>query len=988
MILRDDGERVGGCVFWGTQNRGKRGLDVIRRQGATIVLWILLLFWAPLGAVAQGWQPLAQSINKSAGDPRAYQAIRLDNGMKVVLVSDPQAPNALAALALPVGSLDDPDSQLGLAHYLEHMVLMGSKRFPQPDNLSEFLKKHGGSYNASTAAYRTAYYLQVENDALAPALDRLADAIAEPLLDKGNADRERHAVNAELTLARSRDGLRMEQVSAETLNPAHPSARFSGGNLETLRDKPGSSLHQQLVAFYQRYYSANLMVGLIYGNQPLPALASLAASSFGRIPNRHATVAPIAVPVVTPAQQGIIIHYVPAQPRRMLRIEYRIPNDSAAFRSKTDTYISYLIGNRSKNTLSDWLQRQGLAESISAGADPMADRNGGVFNINVALTEKGVAERGRVIAAVYDYLRLLRTQGIKQSYFDEIAHVLALDFRYPSVTRDMGYVEWMVDMMLRVPVEHVLDAPYLADRFDPKAIAARLDSMTPQRARIWFIGPDEPHNKMAYFVDAPYQVERITPTLLARWQRDGRDISLSLPALNPYIPDNFTLIKPVSPAPTYPQPIVSRPGLRALYMPSRYFADEPKADITLALRNPLDSDDPRGQVLFALTDYLAGLALDQLSYQASVGGIGFSTGYSDGLLISASGFTQRLPQLLSALLEGYAGFTPTADQLAQAKSWYSQQLDAADKAKAFDMAMQPVRALSSVPYAERAARRAMLPSITLDDILAYRQRLISAATPDLMVVGNLSADQVRLLADRISAQLRCSGTHWWYGRDVVVGGASLATLDRSGSSSDSALAAVYVPTGYDEIQGMARSQLLSQILQPWFYDRLRTQEQLAYALFVFPTPVGRQWGLAFLLQSSSRAPDYLYGRYQAFYAQAEQRLAALSEADFSQYRGALVTQLRQRPQTLSEEADRFQGDFARGNLTFDTRDKLIAALEGLTRADLQRFFRQAVLAPQGLALLSQVLGQSTQGQYAQPAGWVRYPDASALQKTLKIEVTR
>lgn len=138
-----------------------------------------------------------------------------------------------------------------------------------------------------------------------------------------------------------------------------------------------------------------------------------------------------------------------------------------------------------------------------------------------------MAERGRVIAAVYDYLRSLRTQGIKQSYFDEIAHVLALDFRYPSVTRDMGYVEWMVDMMLRVPIEHVLDAPYLADRFDPKAIAARLDSMTPQRARIWFIGPDESHNKMAYFVDAPYQVERITPTQLSRWQRDGRDISVA-----------------------------------------------------------------------------------------------------------------------------------------------------------------------------------------------------------------------------------------------------------------------------------------------------------------------------------------------------------------------------------------------------------------------------------------------------------------------------
>ncbi len=55
---------------------------------------------------------------------------------------------------------------------------------------------------------------------------------------KKYADRERNAVNAELTMARTRDGMRMAQVSAETINPAHPGSRFSGGNLETLSDKP------------------------------------------------------------------------------------------------------------------------------------------------------------------------------------------------------------------------------------------------------------------------------------------------------------------------------------------------------------------------------------------------------------------------------------------------------------------------------------------------------------------------------------------------------------------------------------------------------------------------------------------------------------------------------------------------------------------------------------------------------------------------------
>ena len=43
---------------------------------------------------------------------------------------------------------------------------------------------------------------------------------------------------------------------------------------------------------------------------------------------------------------------------------FRIANDSDLFRSKTDTLISYLLGNRSKNTLNDWLQQQGLADGL------------------------------------------------------------------------------------------------------------------------------------------------------------------------------------------------------------------------------------------------------------------------------------------------------------------------------------------------------------------------------------------------------------------------------------------------------------------------------------------------------------------------------------------------------------------------------------------------------------------------------------------------
>ncbi|MBJ8728734.1 pitrilysin [Citrobacter koseri] len=784
----------------------------------------LLLFvalWAPLSQADTGWQPLAETIRKSEKDTRQYQAIRLDNDMVVLLVSDPQAVKSLSALVVPVGSLEDPDEHQGLAHYLEHMSLMGSKKYPQPDSLAEYLKMHGGSHNASTAPYRTAFYLEVENDALSGAVDRLADAIAAPLLDKKYAERERNAVNAELTMARTRDGMRMAQVSAETINPAHPGSRFSGGNLETLSDKPGNPVQQALQAFHEKYYSANLMKAVIYSNKPLPELARIAAETYGRVPNKNIKKPEITVPVVTDAQKGIIIHYVPALPRKVLRVEFRIDNNSAQFRSKTDELVTYLIGNRSPGTLADWQQK---------------------------------------------------AQGI----------------------------------------------------------------------------------------------------------------ALSLPELNPYIPDDFTLIKPEKEYP-HPELIVDEPDLRVVYAPSRYFASEPKADVSVILRNPKAMDSARNQVMFALNDYLAGIALDQLSNQASVGGIGFSTNANNGLMLNANGYTQRLPQLFQALLEGYFSYTATEEQLEQAKSWYAQMMDSAEKGKAYDQAIMPAQMLSQVPYFQRDERRKLLPSITLKEVMAYRDTLKAGARPEFLVIGNMREAQVKTMARDIQQQLGANGSEWCRNKDVLVDKKQSVIFEKAGSSTDSALAAVFVPTGYDEYASSAYSAMLGQIVQPWFYNQLRTEEQLGYAVFAFPMSVGRQWGMGFLLQSSDKQPSYLWERYKAFFPTAEAKLRAMTPEEFAQIQQAIIAQMLQAPQTLGEEASKLSKDFDRGNMRFDSRDKIVAQIKLLTPQKLADFFHQAVVEPQGMAILSQVSGsQNGKAEYVRPENWKVWENVSALQQTLPL----
>ena len=508
--------------------------------------------------------------------------------------------------------------------------------------------------------------------------------------------------------------------------------------------------------------------------------------------------------------------------------------------------------------------------------------------------------------------------------------------------------------------------------------------MTPQNARIWYISPKEPHNKTAYFVDAPYQVDKISEQTFADWQKKAANIALSLPELNPYIPDDFSLIKSEKKY-DHPELIVDESNLRVVYAPSRYFASEPKADVSLILRNPKAMDSARNQVMFALNDYLAGLALDQLSNQASVGGISFSTNANNGLMVNANGYTQRLPQLFQALLEGYFSYTATEDQLEQAKSWYNQMMDSAEKGKAFEQAIMPAQMLSQVPYFSRDERRKILPSITLKEVLAYRDALKSGARPEFMVIGNMTEAQATTLARHVQKQLGADGSEWCRNKDVVVDKKQSVIFEKAGNSSDSALAAVFVPTGYDEYTSSAYSSLLGQIVQPWFYNQLRTEEQLGYAVFAFPMSVGRQWGMGFLLQSNEKQPSYLWERYKAFFPTAEAKLRAMKPEEFAQIQQAVITQMLQAPQTLGEEASKLSKDFDRGNMRFDSRDKIVAQIKLLTPQKLADFFHQAVVEPQGMAILSQISGsQNGKAEYVHPEGWKVWENVSALQQTMPL----
>jgi insulysin len=158
--------------------------------------------------------------------------------------------------------MSDPADTQGIAHFLEHMLFMGTEKFPDENEYSKYLNAHGGSSNAYTDSEDTVYYFDVNQEHLQGALDRFAQFFISPLFTEGATGREMNAVDAENAKNQQTDVWRLMQLKKSLARPDHPYHNFGTGNLETLKalpEKNGINLRERLLKFHADHYSANLM---------------------------------------------------------------------------------------------------------------------------------------------------------------------------------------------------------------------------------------------------------------------------------------------------------------------------------------------------------------------------------------------------------------------------------------------------------------------------------------------------------------------------------------------------------------------------------------------------------------------------------------------------------------------------------------------------------------------------------------------------------
>lgn len=185
-----------------------------------------------------------------------YKYMKLPNKLQAILVSDPEADMASAAMDVGVGSALDPRDRPGLAHFCEHMLFMGTETYPVENEYSVYLKNNAGHSNAYTALNNTNYFFQVSNQGFEGALDRFSCFFKCPTFNEDSTSREMNAVDSENKKNLQSDLWRFHQLIRSEANVDSTLNHFSTGNMTTLNHP---TIRKDLLKFHKDWYSSNIM---------------------------------------------------------------------------------------------------------------------------------------------------------------------------------------------------------------------------------------------------------------------------------------------------------------------------------------------------------------------------------------------------------------------------------------------------------------------------------------------------------------------------------------------------------------------------------------------------------------------------------------------------------------------------------------------------------------------------------------------------------
>ena len=189
------------------------------------------------------------------------QMYKLDNGQTVVVQEVKNNPIVTIDTWIKTGSIDEEDSNNGVAHFLEHLFFKGTKTH-EPGEFDKILETKGAITNAATSKDFTHYYITIPSKDFDLAMNLHGDMILHPLIPRKEMEKERKVVLEEISKDLNSPTKIMQDNLNSMLYTTHPYKRKVIGRSDVIE----TITRDQVLSFYNKNYSPSNMVTVIIGD--------------------------------------------------------------------------------------------------------------------------------------------------------------------------------------------------------------------------------------------------------------------------------------------------------------------------------------------------------------------------------------------------------------------------------------------------------------------------------------------------------------------------------------------------------------------------------------------------------------------------------------------------------------------------------------------------------------------------------------------------
>lgn len=358
-----------------------------------------------------------------------YRLIKLKNKLQIFFIKNENTNISSANMYVNVGSIDNPIDIAGMAHYLEHMLFMGSDIYPGETYFQNCVSGNGGTTNAFTTDKNTQYFFNTSCDSFVDILHIFSRFFVAPLFDIKYVEKEVSAVDSEHKKNISSDNWRSNNL-AKLFLIDNVNSIFSTGTKKTLLESCNNSpdiLRDRLIDFYNIYYSSDKMVLFISHKDISDNFVTQIQSMFEHVPLKK--------PVYT---DDTAIFRELNNKYELIKMQSVIGNDHLDIKWLVNTsrqcvnniivdsfdIVTHIIGHEGENSLFDILLKSGLIIELTCDIDQNFKSNS-IITLHMNLTKKGYDNWLSILHIINYYINnLINIDSTSDKLFNIFANEL------------------------------------------------------------------------------------------------------------------------------------------------------------------------------------------------------------------------------------------------------------------------------------------------------------------------------------------------------------------------------------------------------------------------------------------------------------------------------------------------------------------------------------------------------------------------------------